>query len=469
MTQRTKQILILVLLVFVMATSAACDAKGEKSQVNDTTVATAADTAVDTAFVPEFSEARMLDTIKLLSSKDNARITGFEGELSAADYLTEQYTSLGLEVSAQTFPVKAYVCNKLELKVTSDADRIVGEAKALSYSAATPAGGITADVVPLGMGADRDYDGKDVKGKVVLMQRGGEFFFVKTARAAQKGAVAVLFYDPNSEGAISATLTELSKIPAVSINRAEGKKKEKTVQEKIVDYAEIYGLEKTVQDGNVVTVSLKVEVTHEDSTSKNITALYKSADNPEGKRVIVGAHYDGVDTPAANDNASGAAVILEMAKALSDQKIALPYDIAFVSFGAEEIGLVGSEQYVYNLSREEKDSVIAMLNFDMVGVGDTFDIGSADGFTAPDLIKMTREALKDMGYSPTTSVTDRSDHAPFAQAGIDAIYVQVGPFHDYHTDLDTIEVIQPEMLTKVCELGTKLIVEKLPEVILTQQ
>ncbi len=452
MTQRTKQILIVVLLVFVMATSAACDSKGEKSQVNDTTVATAADTAVDTAFVPEFSEARMLDTIKLLSSKDNARITGFEGELSAADYLTEQYTSLGLEVSAQTFPVKAYVCNKLELKVTSDADRIVGEAKALSYSAATPAGGITADVVPLGMGADSDYVGKDVKGKVVLMQRGGEFFFVKTARAAQKGAVAVLFYDPNSEGAISATLTELSKIPAVSINRAEGQ-----------------GLEKTVQDGNVVTVSLNAEVTHEDSTSKNITALYKSADNPEGKRVIVGAHYDGVDTPAANDNASGAAVILEMAKALSDQKIALPYDIAFVSFGAEEIGLVGSEQYVYNLSREEKDSVIAMLNFDMVGVGDTFDIGSADGFTAPDLIKMTREALKDMGYSPTTSVTDRSDHAPFAQAGIDAIYVQVGPFHDYHTDLDTIEVIQPEMLTKVCELGTKLIVEKLPEVILTQQ
>jgi aminopeptidase YwaD len=452
MTQRTKQILILVLLVFVMATSAACDAKGEKSQVNDTTVATEADTAVDTAFVPEFSEARMLDTIKLLSSKDNARITGFEGELSAADYLTEQYTSLGLEVSAQTFPVKAYVCNKLELKVTSDADRIVGEAKALSYGAATPAGGITADVVPLGMGADSDYVGKEVKGKVVLMQRGGEFFFVKTARAAQKGAVAVLFYDPNSEGAISATLTELSKIPAVSINRAEGQ-----------------GLEKTVQDGNVVTVSLNAEVTHEDSTSKNIIALYKSTDNPEGKRVIVGAHYDGVDTPAANDNASGAAVILEMAKALTDQKIALPYDIAFVSFGAEEIGLVGSEQYVYNLSREEKDSVIAMLNFDMVGVGDTFDIGSADGFTAPDLIKMTRETLEDMGYTPTTSVTDRSDHAPFAQAGINAVYVQVGPFHDYHTDLDTIEVIQPEMLTKVCELGTKLIVEKLPEVILAQQ
>ena len=448
MTQRTKQILILALLVFVMATSAACDAKGEESQEKNAAV----DTSSDTAFVPEFSETRMLDTIKLLASKDNARITGFEGESAAANYLTEQFTSMGLDVSAQTFPVKAYVCTKLELKVTTDANRIVGEAKALSYSAATPTGGITADVVPLGMGADSDYVDIDVKGKVVLMQRGGEFFFVKTARAAQKGAVAVLFYDPNSEGAISATLTELSKIPAVSINRAEGQ-----------------GLEKTVQDGKVVTVSLNVEMTHEDSTSKNIIALYKSTDNPEGKRVIVGAHYDGVDTPAANDNASGAALILEMAKALSDQKIALPYDVAFVAFGAEEIGLVGSEQYVYNLSNDEKDSVIAMLNFDMVGVGDAFDIGSAEGLTAPDLIKMTRETLEEMGYSPTTSVTDRSDHAPFAQAGIDAIYVQVGPFHDYHTDLDTIDAIQPEMLTKVCELGTKLIIDKIPEAILAQK
>ncbi len=448
MTQRTKQILILALLVFVMATSAACDAKGEASQINDAAVIA----AEDTAFVPEFSEARMLDTIKLLSSKDNARITGFDGESIAADYLTEQFTSMGLDVSEQTFPVKAYVCTNLELKVTTDADRIVGEAKALSYSAATPAGGITADVVPLGMGAEGDYVGKDVKGKVVLMQRGGEFFFIKTARAAQKGASAVLFYDPNSEGAISATLTELSKIPAVSITRADGQ-----------------ALEESVLSGTAVTVSLNMEVTHEDSTSKNIIAVYKSTDNPEGKRVIVGAHYDGVDTPAANDNASGAAVILEMAKALSDQKIALPYDVAFVSFGAEEIGLIGSEQYVYNLSREEKDSVIAMLNFDMVGVGDAFDIGSADGFTAPELIKTTRETLKDMGYTPTTSVTDRSDHAPFAQAGIDAIYVQVGPFHDYHTDLDTIDVIQPEMLTKVCELGTKLIIDKIPEALLANQ
>jgi aminopeptidase YwaD len=434
-----------------MATSAACDSKGEDSQAKDAAGVATANAATDTAFVPEFSEARMLDSIKLLSSKDNARITGFEGETAAADYLTEQFTSMGLDVTEQTFPVKAYICNNLELKVTTDADRIVGEAKALSYSAATPAGGITADVVPIGMGAEGDYVGKDVKGKVVLMQRGGEFFYIKTARAAQKGASAVLFYDPNSEGAISATLTELSKIPAVSITRADGQ-----------------ALEETALSGTAVTVSLNMEVTHEDSTSKNIIAVYKSADNPEGKRVIVGAHYDGVDTPAANDNASGAAVILEMAKALSDQKIALPYDIAFVSFGAEEIGLVGSEQYVYNLSREEKDSVIAMLNFDMVGVGDTFDIGSADGFTAPDLIKMTRETLKDMGYTPTTSVTDRSDHAPFAQAGIDAIYVQVGPFHDYHTDLDTIDAIQPEMLTKVCELGTKLIIDKIPEVLLAQ-
>jgi aminopeptidase YwaD len=208
---------------------------------------------------------------------------------------------------------------------------------------------------------------------------------------------------------------------------------------------------------------LVVDVTHEDSTSSNIIARYKSKDNPEGKQIIVGAHYDGVDTPAANDNASGTAVILEMAKAFSDQKITLPFDVVFVAFGAEEIGLIGSNHYVQNMTTEEIDAVIAMLNFDMVGVGDSFDIGSAEGFIARDLIKMTRETLDEMGYSPTTSVTDRSDHAPFARAGMDAIYIQVGPFLDYHTDFDTFEAIQPEMLVKVCELGAKLIVDVIPE------
>ncbi len=446
MKQRTKYILILALLVFVLAISAGCGIKETDVQSNNTTVSSLKEGNEVTLFEPEFSSERMLDTIKLLSSKDNARITGFEGESAAADYLVDQFTSFGLEVSKQSFPIKAYVCDLLELKVTSDSNRVLSDAKALSYSAATPEGGITAEIVPLGMGAESDYVGQDVNGKIVLVQRGGEYFYIKTARAASKGAAAVLFYDPNSEGAISATLTQLSKIPAVSITRDVGQ-----------------SFENATREGNTVTVSLNVDITYEDATSNNIIALYKSENNPDSKRIIVGAHYDGVDTPSANDNASGAAALVEMAKAISDGKVSLPYDVEFIAFGAEEIGLVGSHYYVDRLTKEDRDQIVAMLNFDMVGVGDSFDLGSAEGLVAPKLISIARDALKDMGYFPTTSMTDRSDHAPFAQAGIDAVYIQVGPFHDYHTDLDTFEMINPERLVEVCELGTELIVKRIPE------
>ena len=68
-----------------------------------------------------------------------------------------------------------------------------------------------------------------------------------------------------------------------------------------------------------------------------------------------------------------------------------------------------------------------------------------------------------MGYSPEISKTDRSDHSPFSYAGIQAVYIAVGPYTNYHTDFDTIDAINPEMLEKVCEFSTKLLIEKLAD------
>jgi aminopeptidase YwaD len=178
MSNRKKYLLVMTLLVFVLVFVSACESK----QVVEETVG---------VFEPAFSEESMLETIKALSSVDNARIAGFEGEFEAANYISEQFTAMGLEVRTQQFPVKAYVSNYVELKVSSESDRVIKEAKTLSFSSATPKGGIATEIVPLGLGAERDYEGIDVTGKIVLIQRGGEFFYVKTERAAQYGALAV--------------------------------------------------------------------------------------------------------------------------------------------------------------------------------------------------------------------------------------------------------------------------------------
>jgi aminopeptidase YwaD len=76
----------------------------------------------------------------------------------------------------------------------------------LTFSKATPKEGITVDIVFGGMGTDCELEYAKVKDKLVLMKRGGDFFRVKTERALKKGAVGAIFYDPNQEQLISATL-----------------------------------------------------------------------------------------------------------------------------------------------------------------------------------------------------------------------------------------------------------------------
>ena len=96
-----------------------------------------------------------------------------------------------------------------------------------------------------------------------------------------------------------------------------------------------------------------------------------------------GAHYDSVaDTQAAGDNGTGVVSVLLMAEEIADahyeDDIPLPYDVRLIFFGVEEIGLYGSRHYVDELSEEERQEIIAMLNFDAMGKGDASVEGSAE-------------------------------------------------------------------------------------------
>lgn len=431
MKLKIKILKISIIILLILSLSVACSSKMKVVE-----------------FIPDFSQDRMMETIRLMSSKDSGRIAGFIGEENTADYIKSEFESMGLDVSEQVFPVKAFACENVSLKILEDENTESQSAKALTFSAATSHDGLFSEIMSVGMGTKDDYSGTDVDGKIVLVMRGGEYFRVKVERANENGAIAAIFYDPNGEGAISATLTQLSSIPAISIARKEAEKLEELIEE----------------NGNI-KANLIVDSISEDSFSKNVIGLYESTDNPGGNCVIVGAHYDGVDTPAANDNASGTAVLIEIAKALSDQKIPLPYDVKFIAFGAEEIGLIGSKAYVNQMSRTDKESVLSMINFDMVGVGDTFELNTAEGVEEPEILNITTELLEGMGYIPTISKTDRSDHSPFSYVGIQALYIAIGPFGNYHTDLDTHEAISPETLVQVCEIGAKLLIEELPKLI----
>lgn len=88
-----------------------------------------------------------------------------------------------------------------------------------------------------------------------------------------------------------------------------------------------------------------------------------------GKTLVVGAHMDGVKgSAAASDNASGVGALLEIAARLKD--VSTPYTVAFVAFGAEEPGLLGSQHYLDALSGDERRAIIGMVNLDGVAGGE---------------------------------------------------------------------------------------------------
>ena len=99
--------------------------------------------------------------------------------------------------------------------------------------------------------------------------------------------------------------------------------------------------------------------------------------------VIIGAHYDSVSERScddgsiltgAGDNASGIGVMLEAAEVLANYKT--HGNIKFVAFGAEEVGLKGSIYYAEQMTTEEANNTVAMINLDSVGVGDHFNVYS---------------------------------------------------------------------------------------------
>ncbi|WHY79790.1 M20/M25/M40 family metallo-hydrolase [Neobacillus sp. WH10] len=150
-------------------------------------------------------------------------------------------------------------------------------------------------------------------------------------------------------------------------------------------------------------------------------------------QIIIGAHYDSVSVgKGADDNASSIGVILETAKAI--QKRNLHYDIKFVFFGAEEQGLRGSNYYVSQMSQEEKDRTIAMINLDSLLAGDKIYVyGSPgeDGWIRDLSLEIAKKNNIPLETNPGINpeypkgtTGDWSDHAPFKKAGIPIAYFE---------------------------------------------
>jgi hypothetical protein len=186
-------------------------------------------------------------------------------------------------------------------------------------------------------------------------------------------------------------------------------------------------------------------------TSRNVVARWPG---DRRSRVVVGGHIDTVPrSPGANDNASGVAVVLEVARLVASKRQARW--TTFVAFGSEEYGVdgrhhVGSQVFVNRLGRRGRRRLAGMVSVDMVGklLGRPLIVGTAGigpTVVARTLVRRTRRVGVPVVYRTTC---DCSDNGPFEHAGIPASFAWSGPEPNYHSPRDTVRSMTPRSVRR---------------------
>ena len=184
-------------------------------------------------------------------------------------------------------------------------------------------------------------------------------------------------------------------------------------------------------------------------TSRNVYAWWPGAIRYP---VIVGGHMDSVpSSPGANDNASGVASILEVARLIAGKKPAR--FVRFVAFGSEEYGTngehhVGSKVFVRRLGREGRRKLAGMVSVDMVADGRPLIVGNS-GIDGDVVARTLYRRINKAGIAVSfRELCDCSDHGPFERAGIPASFMWSGDEPNYHSSSDTVRNMKPNDLVR---------------------
>lgn len=384
----------------------------------------------------EVNADAMFETVRFLA--EQPREAGTEGEKRAVDYIEKQFQSLGYETELEPIPLVDFKEKKRELKINDKT--IDGDIRAFLGSQAS--GKVTAELVDVGK-AQFGEVGDEVEGKITLIEIGSSPYYEQIETVIKRGAVGAILYSNMTSESFDVYLQDKQNLPGVTITQHQGQK-----------------IAKQLKDGPI-TAKIDVEIETIQTNSYNVIATLKpNATEDTGQIISIGAHHDSVpDGPGANDDASGVSVVLELARIFAKKRV--DTEIRFMTFGAEEIGLVGSYQYEYNLSVEEKFNMVSHFQLDMVGAESAGGKHPAGG-----LIMYTLDGkpniVTDLGAAASVDVfsnaipygeSGRSDHQPFHESEIPAaLFIHTPLEPDYHQPSDTIDKISKEKLKQVAEV-----------------
>lgn len=369
---------------------------------------------------------------RIANANEGNRASGTPGYDASVDYVANKLQRAGYRVDVQSFEFPFFEVVNQSFSQTApeqrdfepyDASTSTGDYNVMSYSGS----GTVEDTLvvptddvqippPAQPGSTSGCEASDfpaeTAGSVALIQRGTCTFAQKAQNAADAGAVAAIIFNEGQEGRTDVVVGTLGEpgieIPVLGVS---------------------YELGKQLYEADGARVSLDVETLSEIRETSNVIADTKKGRTE--RTVVVGAHLDSVlEGPGINDNGSGSAVILETALEMARLNVKPANKVRFAFWGAEELGLIGSEKYVSGLSEDQLDQIALNLNFDMLGSpnfvrfvydgngSDTPDAGPAGSAQIERVFKRYFRA-KGLATEPT-AFDGRSDYGPFIARGIPA-------------------------------------------------
>jgi hypothetical protein len=438
---------------------------------------------------PEITAQELKTDVYFLASDSlKGRKPGTKEADIAANYIRDQFIASGLKLICdngfQYFEIVTDVTagDHNDLRFEGFQGTFKKDFMPVAYSSN---GTIGNTVVFAGYGFDidqdslkwKDYEGVDVKGKWVMIFRGdpeldnNESKFIpyteirgKILVAKDHGAAGVLVVTPvNMDkddkliGLHSENNDVTAGIPVINIKREVGNMLLKSSGYELDSLEKI--LNKTRKPKTLllpVVVNASAEIIQKKARTENVIGMIEGTDPVlKDEYIVIGGHYDHLgfggpgsgsrmpDTVAihngADDNASGTAMVIELAGKLAAEKNRLKRSVIFISFSGEEMGLLGSK-YFTDHSPVDMKKIKTMFNFDMVGRFDkeknSISIsGTGTSLEADSIIRIYEKSLpftvthSPDGYGP-------SDHASFYASNIPVFFFTTGSHMDYHTPFD---------------------------------
>ena len=438
----------------------------------------------------------LLQTVKTLTSPEfDGRLSGSEGYNKAASFAAERFSRDGLVPAGDDgyFQYLNVEYNKIDTPVTfnilnEDEVHEFALGKDYVFRGFSGSGNLKLPVAFCGYGISRpdlgydDYKNIDVTDKIVLVFKQNPLWKIKETDwgkdyPREKSKVA---YDHGAKGILFVSRSNDKKIQPLigSVMHGEGEQLENFPQLQISPEA---ANEFIVSSGySLSECQIKIDakekpfsfLTRREAEIKVSTEYTKSAKtmNVVGKiegtdpalkneYLIIGAHLDHVGSqagllfPGANDNASGSAGVLQLAKAFQESQIKPKRSIIFILFASEEQGLFGSKYFVKNL-RNKPNKIVAMFNMDCIGHGDSIQIGN--GKSAPILWKLADSLDQENSRLMVRDTWSGggADATPFYEKKIPCLYFASKYSYDYlHQPTDTPETLNPKLFASVVQLA----------------